>query len=83
MKAELVSWKDAVSVDEWTAKADISPTFHIIRTLGFIVAETGESLVLALNHDTTADNFACFIHIPLEMIISRREIKIPQIKKPT
>jgi hypothetical protein len=68
---ELVIWKDAVSEDEWKNVDDITPHFHLIHTVGFVIKDTEEVLTVSLNHDTVADNFSCTIHIPQGMVVDR------------
>ena len=69
-----VTWKDAVSVDEWTHIDEIVPTFHMIESVGMLVKEDDDTLVLGLNHDVDSGNWACFIHIPKDMIMVRTEM---------
>ncbi len=76
---EYVLWKDAVSVDPWTHVDEIKPTYHLIETVGFIVKESNEAVVVALSHDMNSNNYCCFIHIPKEMVVLRK--KLPIIKK--
>ena len=73
---ELIIWKDAASQDEWHQGADIKAGFHTIRTMGLVIDENKKAVAIALNKDETADNYSCVMHIPLEMIVTRRVIRV-------
>ena len=70
-QAERVKWKDHVSADEWTPADAILPRNHVIESVGIIVTETDEMLVMALNFDPEGDAYSCIMHICKELIISR------------
>ena len=61
MELVFIKWKDAVSIDPWTSKDEISPDCHIIYTVGILIKEDKDAVIVALNHDTNSDNFSCFI----------------------
>ncbi len=69
-----IEWLDAVSTDEWTAVEDVSSECHVIETVGWIVAETPETITLAPNHDRISDNVACYIAIPKAWIQDRKAL---------
>jgi hypothetical protein len=70
-----VHWRDATSVDAWTAKEDIEPVCHLICTLGALVKESEDALVVALNHDSDEGSYSQFITIPKAWIVEKRFIK--------
>lgn len=77
-KALLIYWKDAASEDMWMHVDEIKASYHLIQTLGWLITETDEVLVLGLNHDVTQDNYACMIHIPKVCILHQQELEIPR-----
>ena len=68
---EYITWKDAVSEDPWCHRSEITPHFHTIESVGFLVDESDDVVTLALNHDQDGDNLSCVMHIPKVMIIHR------------
>lgn len=64
-----VIWQDAVSIDEWTEPERIgSEPCPYVHSLGFLIEEHEDRIVLALNHDTASGNLSCLIVIPRGMI---------------
>ena len=77
MKPILVKWQDAVSHDEWEEMEEaknLDP--HTIITLGFLVDENDDRLIVGLNWDEERDAVAQTISIPKAWILSRRFIKV-------
>jgi hypothetical protein len=70
-----VHWHDAQSVDGWTFKSDIEPSLAMVVTLGHLVKEDVDTVVIALNHDETNDSYSCFINIPKKWIVQRKTVK--------
>ena len=70
-QAERVLWKDHVSEDEWVSKDSVVPRSHTIESVGIVVTETPEMLVLALNFDPEGDAYSCIMHICKELILKR------------
>lgn len=70
-----VHWRDATSVDAWTPTSEITPECHMIETLGILVTENEETIVVALNHDPEGEAYSQFITIPKPWIIQRKNVK--------
>ena len=77
-KAFLIYWKDAASEDCWMHVDEIKASYHLIQTIGWMITETDQVIVLGLNHDVTENNYACMIHIPKACILHIQEIIIPR-----
>jgi len=79
--AELITWGDAYSQDEWVDPKEAGTEDHILaQSLGFVVRETSKSVTLCLNRFATNDSISCIMTIPKGMIVKRQKIKLP-IKK--
>lgn len=66
----LVTWHDAVSVDEWTAISDVEGEPALCHSVGFLIKYDSDKLTLALNHDAQNDNLSCIMTIPFGMVRS-------------
>lgn len=71
-----VEWLDAVSHDEWIHLDEADLNTVLIKSVGFLVSDTKESITLALNYDTINNNISCYINIPNKWIKSKRLIKL-------
>lgn len=71
----LVIWTDAESVDAWTHSNDLDHTITPIESVGWLIADTAESVTLALNHDTKNGNYSCIMKIPKGMVNSRKTLR--------
>lgn len=76
MKAMLVEWLDAESIDDWTPAPEVDHTVASVFTLGWLISETFETLTLALNHDKKNEAYSCIIKIPKGMIVQRKLINV-------
>lgn len=74
MKKQYVKilWNDAVSVDAWTSAEEIIPESAVIETVGMLVTENDDIVVVALSHDTNNDKYSSYINIPKKWIIKRK-----------
>ncbi len=75
-RIEFISWRDAVSVDEWHDSAEVVPMSHLIESCGIWIGESDDVVVLALNVDTENGALSCVMHIPKGMIVKRRRVSI-------
>lgn len=76
LKYVKIHWHDAQSVDDWTASADLKPSLALIETIGILKEEDDLAVVIALNYDSTNDNYSCAISIPKNCIVQKRIIKV-------
>ncbi len=75
MKVAYVVWCDAVSVDDWTEREEAETEYmHTIHSVGFVIRQDEERIILALNHDQNSDKVAQYIVIPRAWVKSYREI---------
>ena len=71
-----LEWKDPASIDEWTYAEDLEIGCPVIKSLGILVTENKETIVVALNRDTESDAYSCIMQIPKNVILKRKYIKI-------
>lgn len=77
MKAAWIRWEDATSCDAWTDYIEASEMeCHTIETLGFIISDSAERLVLALSCDKTEGAVSNYIAIPKSWI--RELVYLPE-----
>jgi len=75
MKAVLVTWQDAVSVDAWEDISKAKETnLHTIHTLGFLIHEDEDRYLIAHNIDLDGDACSQHIAIPKTWIIEFKDI---------
>lgn len=74
---EIVVWKDAVSVDSWEDIGDLikDVQLHTITTIGFVISEDKEKLMLAGNIDLHNECASCVMLIPKGWILKRKKVK--------
>lgn len=71
LRSAFIIWNDACSTDDWLAIDEAKKsTLARIHTLGFIVNQTDDNLIVALNHDISNNSVSQFITIPKPWILS-------------
>jgi hypothetical protein len=71
-----VEWDDAYSLDEWTEKDKVqSDQPYLIKSVGILVEQNDNKIILALNHDTESDAVSCVMTIPFGMVKTLRKLK--------
>ena len=80
-KMIMVTWHDAVSVDEWTDLNEAAPAPALCHSVGFLHTKDKEKITLALNHDAQNDNVSCIMTIPLGMVKAITALKPCKTKK--
>lgn len=71
-KVVVVEWIDAMTVGSW--ESDVKPHLATCTTIGYVVAEDNDCVVIA---STISDNMSnCHMHIPKRWINKRRNITI-------
>lgn len=78
MKKVFVEWYDALSETDngWTPVEDCKGDLAICYSLGFLVKETGTSIVVAGHTDPDYDDFSGEVVIPKVCIIRIREVVV-------
>jgi len=76
-KVILVEWVDAVADAGW--EATTKPELHSCTTLGYLIAEDNDALVIASTLSLGQSNAR--MHIPKAWIKKRKEIKIENTKR--
>ena len=76
MKAIYIEWNDACTSEGWlNAEEDAFNTSKII-TVGFLVEENSEQIVISASHSETTGNVLSVTVIPKGWIRKRRNIKL-------
>lgn len=74
MKVLHISWIDSTGVADWTPVDQVGNEIKLTHSVGFLVRETENSIVLALSYDPETESVHCFKHIPIVAIEELREI---------
>lgn len=80
-KVEIVDWVDPHSVDPWESLENLRTDVAKIVSIGFVVKETEDALVLSLNWDAAEKNTSCAMIIPKQCITKRRTVNVNTRKK--
>lgn len=64
----IVTWIDAVAGCGWEEFNDVDNSPHIISTVGYLIKESKESILLVMSKDEQSSNFNCSFVIPKGMI---------------
>lgn len=68
-------WLDACSLDDWAHESEMDLTAAVVHSAGIVISyDRKNGLRLALNHDTSNDNYSCSMLIPYGMIQTLRKI---------
>lgn len=68
-----IEWKDAQTGHGWEDKENVLVEIPIVTTVGFLIKETGDGVVIASTVGTDLQSNAR-ISIPQGMIISKKEL---------
>jgi hypothetical protein len=68
---ELVTWIDSMSSSDWTPVEDVSEKLRTTQSVGFLIEETEEYIVLALSIDEQTRSINCWQYIPRVAIKKR------------
>jgi hypothetical protein len=74
-----VVWSDAVSIDEWT-EVDLiaNEPSHKIISVGHLIRETEDCVVLCLNYDMIEQMASCSMVIPKKFFLEPIEVLCSQ-----
>lgn len=82
LKMEVIAWADAESIDNWESVEDLNPDWiPIIYSIGFVLKESPQAVVMSLNFDSTNDKASCIMLIPKAMIRKRWEVRYAKADK--
>jgi len=82
MKIVFVVWLDAASNDSWTAtEGAMEQQLHEIHTVGHLISENEQKIVVGLSKDLIGDSVSNYIAIPKVWIKDRKELKMPRARK--
>lgn len=77
MKVTFVTWQDAVSEDAWEDITEAKKSKpHTIFSVGFLIDEDDDRILLGLNWDAEREAVSQTIAIPIAWILDQREIII-------
>ena len=74
-KAVYLEWEDPESIDEWCEWDKIPNKLARIYSIGFIIKETKDMYVMALNVDPRNKSSSCTMLIPKKLVLKKRLIK--------
>lgn len=72
-------WRDATSSDDWCSLSELELSCHKIASVGFLLHEDEETLVLALNRDPSEEAASQVIRIPKAWILFRQIVEFPEL----
>ena len=76
LKMVMIIWRDCVSYDPWDSMDEHrNRNLHEIKSIGFLVSKTKESLVIVQNIDLESADASMSMSIPMLMVKSIKEIK--------
>ena len=81
MKVEFIQWYDASSDHGWQDCKDVGAHKGLTYSVGFVIKETKQAVVLANTWDEESDTCNCLMTIPLGMIKKRRVMWQSKTKK--
>lgn len=82
MRVEFIQWYDASSDHGWQETKDVTPHKALTYSVGFVVKETKQAIVLANTWDQESETCNCIMTIPIGMIKRRRVMWQNKTKKP-
>ena len=68
MKVVHVRWLDSEAAGEWLEIKDQVRPLSLTDSVGMLIAETENSIVLALSRDSETESILCHQHIPITAI---------------
>ena len=82
MKVIMVHWYDAVSDNSWLKIDDVHPSTGLTQSVGFLVKETKEAIVLSHTYDPDSSHVNGTMEIPKALIKKRRTLWTKKKKSP-
>ena len=75
--AVYIEWFDAQSEDNWHFVDELEDELPLIRTLGFLLREHKDRIVVAQNLDSENESTSMVMTIPRAWIKRKRRLKLP------
>jgi hypothetical protein len=72
----LVDWTDAESEDSWSDLSTFDGVLPVVRTVGFLLIDSQDSIVVAQNFDPKNTQVSMVMTIPKGMIIRRMDLRV-------
>lgn len=72
MKVCMVHWIDPTVLTDWTSVDQLSMEMDVIVSVGLVIKESDEAVVLALSYDESVDRVNCVKIIPKSLIVTKR-----------
>lgn len=69
-----IQWKDSEASNEWTPTADVTDVLETTHTVGLLIKETDEFLLVALSFDPATESINSFKKIPRAAIVSTKTL---------
>lgn len=83
MKSVYLEWEDSESLSSWKYVDELPIDVHICRSLGWIIKETKDVLVIASSVSSGGDQCTGAIGIPKRAITRRISVESPKTKART
>lgn len=82
MRAVYVEWIDSetINLGGWSVIKEINYEIHVCVTVGWLVKEDGESILVASNISAERDQCSCACVIPKVSIVRRLYVAVPKGK---
>ena len=71
-----VSWVDPHSVDEWSEVDEVEMKHPLIHSVGYLIKQTKDTLVIALNYDQHDEKISCSMVLPMSCVREIKQVKI-------
>ena len=72
MKAEMILWRDAHSVDCWTDLKDLAMEARAVISVGVVVRESSDTVAISAGYDIEDGNACTTLIVPKAMIVKRQ-----------
>lgn len=81
MKIAFVVWDDSESHDPWEDLLDLKGPPAIVRSVGFLLEEHEEYVVIVQNHDIKNEKGSMTMTIPMSCVLEIHFLEAPNVDK--
>lgn len=74
MKKVEVEWRDSHSVVGWFSEGDIDESDHINTSIGYLVKDTNDYIILTFSHYPDEDVYGDLLYIIRQDVVSIRSL---------
>lgn len=76
ISVEAIFWIDPHSIDEWRNIEDIDLSHIAMRSVGQVIREDNNSILMSLNYDPENESVSCSMVIPKHTIVKREIVYV-------